>query len=71
VLLGTLANQHPQAGRWWFGAGAVMASMCWFSALGFGARWLQPWFETVRAWRLLDGLISVTMLGLALMLVWG
>ena len=71
VLLGTLANQHPQAGRWWFGAGAVMASMTWFSALGFGARWLQPWFETVRAWRLLDGLIALTMLGLALMLVRG
>jgi L-lysine exporter family protein LysE/ArgO len=71
VLLGTLANQHPQSGRWWFGAGAALASMTWFSALGFGARWLQPWFETVRAWRLLDGLIALTMLGLALMLVWG
>jgi L-lysine exporter family protein LysE/ArgO len=69
VLLGTLANQHQQAGRSWFGASAALASMSWFSALGFGTRWFQPWFKTVRACRLLDGLIALTMLGLAWMLV--
>ena len=65
VLLGSMANQYAQTGRWWFGAGAVWASLCWFSALGFGSRWLQPWFENPRAWQWLDALIACTMLALA------
>lgn len=65
LLLGSIANQRPGAGRWVFGAGAVTASLCWFSALGFGARYLAPWFESVRAWRILDGLIALTMWALA------
>ncbi|MDD2878900.1 MAG: LysE/ArgO family amino acid transporter [Rhodoferax sp.] len=61
VLLGSIANQRQGAGRWVFGAGAVTASLCWFGALGFGARFLAPLFESVLAWRVLDGLIALTM----------
>ncbi|WP_442213835.1 LysE/ArgO family amino acid transporter [Specibacter sp. RAF43] len=43
LLLGTLANQHGEL-RWWFGAGAALGSVIWFSALGFGARLLRPVF---------------------------
>lgn len=71
VLLGTLASQRPQAGRWLFGWGACMASLCWFGALGFGSRWLAPVFQTVTAWRVLDGLIALTMLSLAGLLLAG
>lgn len=71
VLLGSIANQHQGVGRWVFGAGAATASLCWFAALGFGARFLAPWFETVLAWRVLDGLIALTMWALAGMLVLG
>lgn len=69
VLLGSLANQRPDPGRWIFGAGAVSASLFWFGALGFGARFLAPLFETVRAWRVLDALIALTMVALAGMLL--
>lgn len=69
VLLGAIANQRPDPGRWVFGAGAMSASLCWFAALGFGARFLAPWFATVLAWRVLDALISLTMWMLAGMLV--
>ena len=65
VLLGTLANQRPEAGRWLFGWGACTASLCWFGALGFGSRWLAPLFQSVTAWRVLDSLIALTMLSLA------
>ena len=65
VFLGSMANQYAQEGRWWFGFGAVFGSLCWFSALGFGSRWLQPWFENPRTWQWLDGLIACTMLALA------
>jgi len=60
LLLGTLANQHGEL-RWWFGAGAALGSVLWFSALGFGARLLRPVFAKPGAWRVLDALIAVVM----------
>jgi L-lysine exporter family protein LysE/ArgO len=65
VLLGSVANQRGETGRWVFGAGAATASFVWFSGLGFGARLLGPLFETVTAWRVLDSLIAAVMLALA------
>ena len=64
VLLGSVANQRGE-GRWVFGVGAMLGSILWFSALGFGARLLAPWFEKPLAWRILDSLISLVMLALA------
>lgn len=61
VLLGSIANQRPDPGRWVFGLGACLGSVLWFSALGFGARFLAPLFQTSRAWRVLDSLIALTM----------
>ena len=71
VLLGAIANQHGEAGRWVFGAGAATGSVLWFAALGFGARYLAPLFQTTAAWRVLDGLIALVMALLALMLLRG
>lgn len=68
VLLGTLANQHGETKRWVYGAGAISASVLWFLALGWGARYLTPWFQTPLAWRLLDGLTAITMGVLSVML---
>ncbi|MEU1168474.1 LysE family transporter, partial [Streptomyces sp. NPDC005921] len=36
-LLGSLAADRGDL-RWTFGLGAALASLCWFAALGFGAR---------------------------------
>jgi L-lysine exporter family protein LysE/ArgO len=69
VLLGAVASQRGEAGRWVFGAGAMCGSVLWFSALGFGARLLAPWFEKPVAWRILDSLIAAVMLALALSLL--
>jgi L-lysine exporter family protein LysE/ArgO len=69
VLLGSIANQRPDPGRWVFGAGAATGSLLWFSALGFGARYLAPLFQTRLAWRLLDGLIALVMFGLTALLL--
>jgi L-lysine exporter family protein LysE/ArgO len=63
VLLGALANEHRD-GRWLFGVGAITASAVWFVCLGFGARRLARLFATPLAWRRLDCLIAVTMIGL-------
>ncbi|WP_066289188.1 LysE/ArgO family amino acid transporter [Arthrobacter sp. B6] len=71
LLLGSVANQQTQDLRWWFGAGAIAASTAWFSALGFGARILRPFFARPSSWRLLDGLIAVVMLALGVRLAVG
>ena len=68
VLLGALANEHRDD-RWLFGVGAVTASAVWFFTLGLGARRLAGLFSTPTKWRLLDGLIAVTMIALGVSLV--
>ena len=70
LLLGTLANQHGEL-RWWFGAGAALGSIIWFSALGFGARFLRPVFARPGAWRVLDGLIAAVMVFLGVKMALG
>jgi L-lysine exporter family protein LysE/ArgO len=71
LLLGSVANQQSQDLRWWFGAGAIAASIAWFSALGFGARSLRPFFARPSSWRLLDGFIAAVMLTLGVRLAVG
>lgn len=71
VLLGSLANQHGQDARWVFAAGAVVGSVLWFSALGYGARALSGVLRSPRAWRIIDVVIGVVMLALAIKLVTG
>lgn len=65
VLVGAVGAQQPAAARGEFLFGAGLASVLWFSALGFGARLLAPWFAQARSWRILDGVVGVTMLLLA------
>lgn len=73
LLVGSIGAQQSAGLRPAFVTGAGLASLIWFSALGFGARWLAPWFAKPVAWRVLEGLVSATMLllslGLALRLV--
>lgn len=69
-LLGSLAADRGPL-RWTFGLGAAAASLCWFAALGFGARLLGRLLARPGAWRVLDGLVAVTMLALGAMLVLG
>ena len=69
LLVGSIGAQQPAGLRVWFVAGACSASFGWFTALGYGARWLAPWFERPRAWQVLDALIGVTMCVLSALLV--
>ena len=68
LLVGSVGAQMGDT-RWWFASGAALASVLWFSALGYGARWLAPLFARPCAWQVLDGLIGVVMLALAALLV--
>lgn len=60
ALLGSISAQyapHQMA----FGAGAMLGSVIFFSALGFGARLLAPVFASAKAWVVLEVLVGCTM----------
>ncbi|KQO63906.1 amino acid transporter [Curtobacterium sp. Leaf261] len=71
VFLGSVGNQQGEAERWWWVAGAVLASCVWFAGLGFGARLLRPVFARPVAWRVLDGCIAVVMVALGVRIALG
>ncbi|MEV0642772.1 LysE/ArgO family amino acid transporter [Streptomyces sp. NPDC050619] len=69
-LLGSVAADRGPL-RWTFGLGAAFASLCWFAALGFGARLLGRFLARPAAWRVLDGLVAATMITLGVLLIAG
>ena len=71
VLIGSIAGQYAPSLRGWFALGAGVASLAWFSSLGFGARLLAPLFRKPTAWRVLDLCIAVVMWWIAITLVIG
>ncbi|KAB1893530.1 amino acid transporter [Microbacterium oxydans] len=68
LMLGSIAATHGDQ-RWLFAVGAMAASLLWFTALGFGARYLGRWLRTPRSWRILDAVIAVVMISIAISLV--
>lgn len=64
-LIGAVSTQFAGVAKLAFGLGAVSASFVFFFSLGYGARLLAPLMQSVRAWRILDVGIGVTMWTLA------
>ena len=60
VLLGTISTRFPGLEAS-FAAGAVTASFLFFFSLGYGATKLRPVFANPMAWRVLEGIVAVTM----------
>jgi L-lysine exporter family protein LysE/ArgO len=69
VLLGSVSATY--AAPWLFALGAAVASICWFTALGFGARLLAPVFGRPGAWRIFDVAVAVVMTSIAVKLLLG
>ena len=69
LMLGNLSTAYGEQGRWWFGAGAGVASLVWFTALGYAARLASRWFARPRTWQVLDVMIALVMFALATMLL--
>lgn len=70
LLLGSIASTHG-AQAWLFALGAVAGSTIWFTALGIGVRGLGRVLSSARSWRVLDGVVAVTMVMVAGMLALG
>ena len=70
VLLGTIGAQHQAEQRWAFALGASVASVMWFSLLGFGAAAAAGPLRRPVVWRGIDASIALLMwvLGLQLLL---
>jgi L-lysine exporter family protein LysE/ArgO len=64
VLIGSISAQYAPHGVA-FGVAAAMASLSFFSALGFGARLLAPVFANPRAWVVLEVVVGCTMWAIA------
>ncbi|MAZ75961.1 MAG: amino acid transporter [Micavibrio sp.] len=69
ILIGGLAASYGETGKYIFGMGAMIASFCWFFALGYGARLLSPFFAKPKAWQILDFIIALTMWAIAMSLI--
>lgn len=69
ILLGSLSTGYAGGAQWAFAIGACLASVVWFTSLGFGSRLLLPLFRNPRAWQVLDGFVAVFMLSLATLLL--
>ena len=69
ILLGSLSTRYADAAKWAFTIGACLASVTWFTTLGYGSRLLQPVFRSARAWRALDAMMAMFMFSLCLMLL--
>ncbi|MEH6780687.1 MAG: LysE/ArgO family amino acid transporter [Rhodoglobus sp.] len=70
LLLGSIGGTYGD-NRWWFALGACIGSVVWFSAIGYGSRFLRPLFAKPMAWRVLYIVIAVIMVVLAASLIAG
>lgn len=70
ILLGAISAQYTPW-HWAFGVAAALASLTFFSALGFGARLLAPFFAQPKAWVVLEIVVGLTMWTIAVALVLG
>lgn len=68
VMLGSVTNQFGQQ-RWVAAAGAIAASVLWFTTLGLGARALSRPLARPATWRTIDILVGLIMLIVAAHLV--
>lgn len=67
ILLGSVANQFGED-KWIFATGAAIASITWFSAIGFGARAASRFMSKPIFWKILDSIIAAIMFAIALTL---
>jgi len=71
VLLGAIGGSYPAHQRPLFSAGAITASVLWFTALGCGAARFAGVLSRPRVWRAIEALTGAIMVALAVGLALG
>ena len=69
--IGAIGAKQPAGTQGSLLLGACLASVLWFTALGYSARLLSPLFARPIAWRVLDGLVGATLWWIAAQLALG
>jgi len=69
VLMGSISGQFPTPDRYSFGLGAFAASIIWFTILSLGGQMLAPMFMKDITWKILDGVVCLTMWTIAASLI--
>lgn len=69
VIIGGISSIYEGNERWYFAAGAILASATWFYGMGYGAQALKPIFQNKRSWQILDGFVGFIMWGMAYYLI--
>jgi len=67
IFVGGVANTFGE-NRWFFGFGAMLASLVWFTTIGYGARAASRFMSKPVFWKVLDGIIAAIMFTLAITL---
>ncbi len=70
LLVGSIGATHPYPENLSFLIGTALASLLWFSSIGFGARLLLPFFRKKKSWQYLDLVSAFIMWGIACNLIW-
>ena len=64
IFVGSIANQFT-ADRWYFAFGASIASLLWFSSIGFGAGAASKLMSKPIFWRIFDTFVALVMFSIA------
>ena len=67
IFVGSIANQFS-ADRWYFAIGASIASLAWFTSIGFGAQAASKLMSKPIFWRIFDTFVALVMFSIALTL---
>lgn len=68
IFVGGVGNTFGD-NRWFFAYGAMLASLVWFTGIGYGAKAASRFMSKPVFWKVLDGIIAVIMFTLAVTLV--
>lgn len=67
IFVGSIANQFT-TDRWYFAFGASLASLAWFTSIGFGAQAASKLMSKPIFWRIFDTFVALVMFSIALTL---
>jgi L-lysine exporter family protein LysE/ArgO len=67
IFVGGVGNTFGE-NRWYFAFGAMLASLIWFTSIGYGAKAASRFMSKPLFWKILDAVIALIMFSLAVTL---
>ena len=67
IFVGSLANQFT-SDRWYFATGASLASLIWFTSIGFGSQAASAIMSKPIFWKIFDTFVALVMFSIAISL---